>query len=136
MKTIEEIITLINSKNLTAYEISKEVPITEAGIHKLLKGESKLHILSEYLNRKYPTNGVSSSATSNIEKGEEKAMEISLNYSKREVINHLENEWREYLKIPAFQILVKAWANKLNEGDMLKEIYEIKGMLKDLIKKQ
>lgn len=57
MLNLSEIIETINRKGLTAYEIAKETSLTEAGILKILNGESKnprkstLEILNNFLNK-------------------------------------------------------------------------------------
>lgn len=143
MKSLNEIIDLIELNGLTAYEISKEVPLTEAGILKMLKGESKprestLAILSEYLDRKYPTSKTVGEPMYkyNLEAANESSRAISIDYSRAEVVNHIADNWREYIEIPAFQKMVKAWAKKLNyEPEMLKEIAEIKKKLGELSEK-
>ena len=38
---LQDIINEIKHRNLTAYEISKELPISEVGINKILNGQSK-----------------------------------------------------------------------------------------------
>ena len=58
---VDDILKLIKDNGLTAYGISKEVPLTEAGLLKLLKGESTpkpstIAILGGYLTEKYLTN--------------------------------------------------------------------------------
>ena len=39
--SLQEIIDTIKNRGLTAYEISKELPISEVGINKILNGQSK-----------------------------------------------------------------------------------------------
>ena len=56
MRALEQIVKEIKERGLTAYEISKAIPVTEGGILKILNGKSKrpqkstLHALDNYLN--------------------------------------------------------------------------------------
>lgn len=59
---LERLVKDIKDRGLTAYEISKTTPLSEDGINKILRGDSKnprqttLLILQDYLEGKYDNN--------------------------------------------------------------------------------
>jgi len=63
----------------------------------------------------------------------ERASEIGRNYSKVELLTHLNTHYKDYLEIPEFQRMVKLWANKLNyTPELLKAIEQLKSQIEEL----
>lgn len=130
MRDLEEILKLIDIHGLTAYEISKEVPLTEAGLLKLMKGDTKprdstLSILNDYLNKKFPGYVV--------QEGSEQQYQIHPRLSledKLAIIKVINDHEDEFYQLPEFRKLLGNFNKDETYLEVINEIRAIKDMLR------
>lgn len=130
MRDLEEILKLIDIHGLTAYEISKEVPLTEAGLLKLMKGDTKprdstLSILNDYLDKKFPGYVVQEESEQQYQAHPRLSLEDKLAIIK--VINDHEDE---FYQLPEFRKLLGNFNKDETYLEVINEIRAIKDMLR------
>lgn len=110
---LKNIIEEIRNRGLTAYEIAKETTLTEAGINKILNGQSKrphkgtIDILKDYL---YSTKATTNTVTSEPSSKYQAKSEIERKFqgiTNEEIAHIIVSRFDELMMLNVFRLLIE-----------------------------
>lgn len=137
MSKLEKILNKIEEEGLTAYEISKEVALTEAGLLKMMRRESKprdstIQLLDNYLSKRFPNSYPTGEADKNKqlqENGVEYKNRPPLSaYSNLEIVEYIADNLDDFEEMSVFRKVVgieEVVALRKEVADMRKRFLEI-----------